>query len=92
MAWVLVRTSPDGRSETIPIEGRVVLGREGADVAVEGDRFVSGRHAEVEALGDQVVLRDLGSRNGTYLRLDRPIELRHGDVIAVGRQLLRYLE
>lgn len=92
MTWVLRRTGPGGRVETIPLEGRLVLGREQADVRIEGDRFVSGRHAEVEARGEQVILRDLDSRNGTFLRLESGIELRHGDVAAVGRQLFRYLE
>lgn len=90
--YILRRLDQAGREHVIPLTGRTVIGREDVDVLISGDRYVSGRHAEVELVGDQVILRDLDSRNGTYLRLNGELELRHGDVIAIGRQLLRYLE
>lgn len=49
---------------------RVVLGSdEGCGLRFDRDREpqVSGRHAELERRGDQLVLRDLGSANGSYL-------------------------
>lgn len=53
---------------TLRVVGKlpVVLGRAEADVALRGGS-VSRRHAEVAREGDQFVLRDLGSRNGTLV-------------------------
>jgi pSer/pThr/pTyr-binding forkhead associated (FHA) protein len=92
MSYILRRIDPSGTVTVIRLGERQVLGRETADIPIRGDRFVSGQHAEVEVTGDHVVLRDLDSRNGTFVRLESEIELRHGDVVSVGRQLLRYLE
>lgn len=48
-------------------EGRTSLGRMAEnDVAVD-DLSVSGRHCELEVLGDRVIVRDLGSAGGTFL-------------------------
>lgn len=44
----------------------LVLGRGDADVAVRG-ASVSRRHAEVGVAAEQLVIRDLGSRNGTLV-------------------------
>lgn len=52
------------------IEGGVhVLGRDG-DIALAGDRM-SRRHAEIEWLGDEFRVRDLGSKHGTFVEGDR---------------------
>lgn len=47
---------------------RLVIGREGgpADLTVP-DPEISRQHATLECYGDRVLLRDLGSRNGTFL-------------------------
>ncbi|MFX0537429.1 FhaA domain-containing protein [Ornithinimicrobium sp. Y1847] len=76
----------------IPLTSAVtVLGRDaGADVPVD-DPGVSRRHAEVRISHDgphlQVVVRDLGSTNGTYLNGEQvgSEELRSGDRITIGR-------
>ena len=71
----------------VPVSGPVVIGRSpGADIVV-GDDFVSGRHARVMLAGDEAVLEDLGSTNGTLLngqRISIPQPLRPGDTIDVG--------
>jgi hypothetical protein len=77
-------------------EGRGwVIGRkEGLQVALEYDPFVSSENAEVVPVGGDFALMDLrSSKNGTHLnwrRLghdERPL-LRPGDVVGVGRSLL----
>ena len=47
---------------------RLVIGREGgpADLAIP-DPEVSRQHAVLECYGERVLLRDLGSRNGTFV-------------------------
>jgi pSer/pThr/pTyr-binding forkhead associated (FHA) protein/RNA polymerase subunit RPABC4/transcription elongation factor Spt4 len=70
--------------------GEVVsIGREGNDINFPDDPFISGRHAEIRLAGGVVSVTDLGSRNGTFVRIDGERVLRHGDYVFLGQQLLR---
>jgi pSer/pThr/pTyr-binding forkhead associated (FHA) protein len=68
-------------------EGENVLGRDpAATVRLESLR-ISRYHARIVLTGDEAILEDLGSKNGTYLREERiaePARLQHGDQIRVG--------
>ncbi|GAA5159738.1 hypothetical protein GCM10011366_21350 [Ornithinimicrobium tianjinense] len=85
----------DGR--LVPLAAAVtVIGRDAsADLPVD-DPGVSRRHAEIRISHDgphlQVVLRDLGSTNGTYLNGEQvgSEELRSGDRITLGRTHLTF--
>lgn len=67
------------------------IGRAACDLNFSRDGFVSARHAEISMAGDTAFLRDLGSANGTFLRLPSREEhpLQHGDYLLMGRELLR---
>lgn len=68
----------------------VSIGREGNDVNFSNDPFISGRHTMLTALADdQFQLSDLGSRNGTFVRIQGETALFNGDFIFLGQQLLR---
>ena len=67
----------------------ITIGREDCDLNFPLDRFISRYHSRIEEKGDEFVLRDLDSRNGTYFRLKREVPLSNGDQIFIGRQLLR---
>jgi pSer/pThr/pTyr-binding forkhead associated (FHA) protein len=47
-------------------------------------------HAQLSWRGNQLSVRDLGSRNGTWLFTDAPYKLQDGDTVLVGSQLLRF--
>jgi predicted Zn finger-like uncharacterized protein len=49
---------------------RTTIGRSGADVNLD-DPEASRLHAAVEVFGEQAILRDLGSTNGTFVDLER---------------------
>lgn len=79
-----------------------VLGRESGDVVFTEDPFLSRRHAAIRLLGREgggaaapdardarFALVDLGSSNGTFLRLRGDVELVPGDHFRVGQQLFR---
>jgi pSer/pThr/pTyr-binding forkhead associated (FHA) protein len=76
-----------------------VLGRESGDVVFTEDPFLSRRHAAIRfAAGDdgrpapgelRFSLVDLGSSNGTFLRIKGDMELAPGDHFRVGQQLFR---
>jgi EAL domain-containing protein (putative c-di-GMP-specific phosphodiesterase class I) len=57
---------------------------------------VSRRHARIERdAGGGLLLKDLGSTNGTYLngrRLETPASMEHGDVLHIGDQEFRLIE
>jgi len=58
-----------------------------ADYVVAEDTFLSGAHFYVEWSGEQCVVRDLSSSNGTFLNGTRMTEsaLREGDLITAGQ-------
>jgi pSer/pThr/pTyr-binding forkhead associated (FHA) protein len=68
----------------------LVLGREEGDVTFPDDEFMSRRHAAVKRVGTKARLEDLGSSNGTFVRVRADRELKPGDLLRVGDQLLRY--
>lgn len=70
-------------------DNQVVIGRTGCDMNYPNDPYISGTHIKVEGSGGSFKLVDLGSKNGTYLRISGEQELVHGDYIFLGRQLLR---
>lgn len=67
----------------------VSLGREGNDINFPDDPFISGRHAELRLSGGVLSVTDLGSRNGTFIRINGARVLKHGDYVFLGQQLLR---
>ncbi|HEY3354252.1 MAG TPA: FHA domain-containing protein [Polyangia bacterium] len=68
----------------------ITVGREGNDVNFPEDLFISGRHASIAVTPDgRFVITDLGSKNGTFLRVVDEAPLAHGDYVFLGQQLLR---
>jgi pSer/pThr/pTyr-binding forkhead associated (FHA) protein/RNA polymerase subunit RPABC4/transcription elongation factor Spt4 len=67
----------------------VSMGREGNDINFPDDPFISGRHAQVTLAGAVLSVTDLGSRNGTFVRVTGEQVLKHGDYVFLGQQLLR---
>jgi pSer/pThr/pTyr-binding forkhead associated (FHA) protein len=69
-----------------------ILGRELGDIVFTGDPFMSRRHAALNrnpATGN-FTLRDLGSSNGTFVRLRGKVQLKAGDHLRIGQQLFRF--
>jgi pSer/pThr/pTyr-binding forkhead associated (FHA) protein len=72
------------------VEGdAVTIGRENNDINFPDDPFISGRHAELRISGGVLSVTDLGSRNGTFVRVHNERVLTHGDYVFLGQQLLR---
>lgn len=68
---------------------KVTLGRTSGDIVFARDGFVSGTHAMLELDGDHAVLTDLGSSNGTFLRIKAPLTVTDSAHILIGNKLLR---
>jgi len=67
----------------------IVLGREEGDIVFRDDAFMSRRHAAITWDGRRALLTDLGSSNGTFVRLNGPTSIKTGDHVRMGDQLLR---
>jgi pSer/pThr/pTyr-binding forkhead associated (FHA) protein len=70
-------------------QGKLVCGRGEVSLRLE-DPFLNPRHAEFSLKDGGVVVVDLQSTNGVFLRLRAETSLRPGDEIRIGRQLLRF--
>lgn len=85
-------SSAAGGERRHPVADRLVIGRSPlSDVVLSADTQVSRLHAVLERITGRWVVRDVGSRNGTYVngeRLREPVWLRAGDEIRVGRTRL----
>jgi len=77
-----------GNAFPVP-EGGIHLGRERGDVLFPEDGYVSGLHCRIGQEGGRVTLTDLGSSNGSFLRLREEAEVKSGDVLLMGQQLFR---
>ena len=80
------------RGNAFPLrDGENLVGREIGDLTFPGDGFVSGRHAVVTVRADGgVTVRDIGSSNGTFVRIDATTPLTDGDQLLIGRHLLKF--
>ncbi|HET8540921.1 MAG TPA: FHA domain-containing protein [Anaeromyxobacter sp.] len=75
---------------TYPLDrGDVVCGRTQGDLRLADDPTVSPRHVRFTRDGGALRVQDLGSVNGTFVRLRAPRRVSVGEEIRVGRQVLR---
>jgi diguanylate cyclase (GGDEF)-like protein len=86
-AYLIVLTGPNAGEMHKIATTEVVLGRgQGVNITVLDDG-VSRRHAGFRLQGDDMLIEDLGSRNGTWVngrRVQEPRRLADGDKIQVG--------
>jgi pSer/pThr/pTyr-binding forkhead associated (FHA) protein len=78
--------------KAFPLAQQNDVGRGLENAIALNDNFLSTRHATLELRGDQWVLEDLGSTNGTYVNgveVRQPVVVTYGDVIRVGRVELK---
>ena len=73
------RTAPD-----------TTIGRQDGDIRFPEDVFLSPLHAKLSWEHDTLVVRDLGSRNGTWVFLEQAHRLLDGDLLLIGSQVIRF--
>lgn len=88
----LVVVAEDGtKGSRHPLTGEeTTIGRAGADISFADDVYLSPMHALLLWKEGQLSIRDLGSRNGTWVFLEGPHKLVDGDLILIGSQLMRF--
>ena len=75
-----------------PFYQRLTIGRHSSNDVTLADRMVSKRHAAVGRVKGRIVVKDLGSRNGTFVNGDKVEKaiLVSGDRLKVGNAVLRF--
>lgn len=72
VAWLVAASGPSrGRDFRLGPKPTRVGSAPEAEIRLTGDPYVSTAHAEVVVEGEEVIVRDLGSTNGTYRNDDR---------------------
>jgi pSer/pThr/pTyr-binding forkhead associated (FHA) protein len=67
----------------------VTLGRERGEINFPDDGYVSGLHARVTLRDGRVYLADLGSSNGTFVKVNGERNVGHDSFVLLGQQLFR---
>jgi thioredoxin reductase/pSer/pThr/pTyr-binding forkhead associated (FHA) protein/ferredoxin len=71
-------------------EKTIVLGREAPDVTLDPkDMTLSRRHMSIAVKAGKVLMKDLKSVNGTFLKVKSTVRLEDGDEFRVGRQAFK---
>ncbi|MEO7589554.1 MAG: FHA domain-containing protein [Arachnia sp.] len=78
---------------SVPLEPTINLGRAADSTFLLDDDYASARHAQLTQADPRTwTVRDLNSTNGTYVngkRLTGPVSITLGDVIRIGKTLMR---
>ena len=86
---VIAQDGTRGRTYELGLD-QTDIGREEGSVRLAHDGYVSPRHARLIHRDGRLVLRDLSSVNGVFLRLRGPEPLHDGDLVLVGLEVLRF--
>jgi hypothetical protein len=85
---VIIGRDVDGAC--FPLLGEeITLGRERGEINFPDDGYVSGLHARVAARDGRVFLEDLGSSNGTFVKVQGERGLVNESFVLMGQQLFR---
>jgi hypothetical protein len=92
----LVVRSGGGRAgeHFIPQAERTTIGRSPDNDIFLDDVTVSRKHAVLEQNGNQFLIEDLGSLNGTFVnrrRIESPTQLESGDEVQIGKYRLSFI-
>jgi hypothetical protein len=85
---VVIGNGVDGSAYPL-LNDTVALGRERGDINFPDDGYVSGLHARLATRNGKVYLGDLGSSNGTFVKLQSERRLGDDSYVLLGQQLFR---
>ena len=79
-----------GEGDVYPLKaGDNMIGRGAGDISFPGDGYVSSKHAKLSVADGAMAIQDLGSANGTFVRISDSSVVNSGDLLLVGEQILR---
>jgi sigma-B regulation protein RsbU (phosphoserine phosphatase) len=88
----LLIQGPDGQTKTVPLNGRLTVGRaSAAEISFPEDSGLSRHHFAFEPDGENWTVQDLGSKNGTFVNnipLKAKLALKPGDRVTAGHLII----
>ncbi len=82
---------PDGSTgKTVDVTNEISIGRGDCEISYPSDVLLSRRHASLGIREGKLLLRDLDSQNGTFVKQREDSELDPGDEFLLGRALFRF--
>jgi hypothetical protein len=85
---LIIGRETNGNCYAIPAGG-LHLGRERGDILFPDDGYVSGLHCRLHEEAGRLMITDVGSSNGTFLRILAPATVPSGSMLLLGQQLFR---
>jgi pSer/pThr/pTyr-binding forkhead associated (FHA) protein len=89
-ASVVEIKADDSPGKTTHIVKETFIGRGTCDLSYPNDALLSLRHSSLSKREGKLILRDLESQNGTFVKQRKDSELAPGDVFVLGRELFRF--
>jgi hypothetical protein len=87
-----VKLTPEGKEDDVKfplLESEITWGRNKGTYIFPDDGFMSRSHAKVYQRGDSYFLEDVGSRNGTFIKVRGAAPVPPGAMVLAGGQLLK---
>ena len=73
-------------------EGTTIVGRDSGGVSIAPeDKSLSRRHLSILRKGGQFSVRDFGTPNGTFIKVDSEVPIENDDYLLLGQQTLRFI-
>jgi len=77
--------------EEFTFENELAIGRAQGDLILE-DPSVSRVHCLISTKENKIHIEDLNSKNGVFVRITEPYELKPGDQFRIGKKIFRIVE
>ena len=87
---LLLIVDGEATGDEYELKHETVIGRTIGDITFPHDDYMSGCHARIATRGEKVMLIDEDSRNGSFIRIKKEVEIKPGDFVLLGKQLFRY--
>jgi hypothetical protein len=92
---VLTDVNSPSRSFHVPLNNLVTIGRRAdmCNIVLDYDKSVSGRHCEISARGGKFYVKDLQSKNGTFINNSKVLsetEIFSGNMLRIGRLDMKF--
>lgn len=84
--------TPDGKKKEYKITKAAIGASGGNDIVISNDEYVSNNHCVIKSVGDNFVLEDLGSKNGTFLnneKITRAVLSSKGEFV-IGKTTIKF--
>ncbi len=93
MAKFIISLNGNPQGEIIIDKDRMTIGRKDENDLAIDNLAISGQHALVLSVMDDVFIEDLGSTNGTYVNgmLIKKQALQNGDLVGIGKHELKFV-